>query len=241
MTKVGILVHCRHLETVAWEELVYGIPAEDKLGDLSTLARVVLTLEPTEELASIVIGCGPSWKDGLNEGEYTKQFLLDNLESLRNFSRLKPLFDKLNAGQLQAFKKAMQAIIVTHEIKNTVAEVETASKIFAEKEVQKVVQICAASHASRCIKEQAVARSHGTISKNQLWQTIATDMSYHNTKPEDVAVIEPMHLRNQPMASVRPGLSEVIAPYFFLPDEDKKEFVKVVEEFMAIKTIQKSK
>ena len=233
MTKVGILVHCRHLETVAWEELVLGIPKEDRLGDLAMLARVVLKLEPTEELASIVIGCGPSWKDGLNEGEYTKQFLLDNLENLRSFPRLKPLFDKLSSGQLQAFQKAMQDIIVTHEIKNTVAEVETSAKLFAEKGVEKVVQICAASHASRCIKEQAVARSRGAIDKNQLWQTVATDMAYHDTKPEDVAVIEPLHRRDQPMTFVRPGFSEVIAPYFFLPDADKKDLVKLVADFMA--------
>lgn len=233
MTKVGILVHCRHLETVAWEELVYGIPADDKLGDLAVLARVILTLEPTEEVACIVIGRGPSWKDGLNEGEYTKQFLLAHLRSLRDFPRLKPLLDKLSSEQMQAFGKLAEEIIITPEIKNTVAEVETAAKLFAEKGVEKVVQICAASHASRCIKEQAVARSHGAIDKNQLWQTVASDMAYHNTKPEDVAVIEPLHRRDQPMTFVRPGFSEVIAPYFFLPDADKKELVKLVADFMA--------
>lgn len=233
MTKVGILVHCRHLETVAWEELVYGIPAEDKLGDLAVLARVILTLEPTEEVACIVIGRGPSWKDGLDEGEYTKQFLLAHLRNLRDFPRLKPFLDKLSSEQMQAFEKLAEEIIITPEIKNTVAEVETAAKLFAEKGVEKVVQICAASHASRCIKEQAVARSHGAINKNQLWQTVASDIAYHDTKPEDVAVIEPLHRRDQPMTFVRPGFSEVIAPYFFLPDADKKELVKLVADFMA--------
>jgi hypothetical protein len=233
MTKVGILVHCRHLETIAWEELVFGIPEQDRLGDLSTLARVILSLEPSEELASIVIGCGPSWKDGLNEGDYTKQFLLDNFDRLHEFPRLAPLIENLNDEQLQGFRTALEAIIVTHEIKNTVDEIETAAAIFAEKSVSKVVQICAASHASRCIKEQAVARSHGAIDKNQLWQTVATEMCYDSTTPEDVCVIEPLHRRDQPMTFVRPGLSEVMVPYFFLPDDDKKEFVKIVESFMA--------
>jgi hypothetical protein len=231
MTKVGILVHCRHLETVAWDELVYGIPAEDKLGDLATLARVVLTLEPTEKVEAIVIGRGPSWKDGLNEGEYTKQFLINHFEELRAFPRLQPLLN--DSERVQAFEKLVKEIIVTPEIKNTVAEVETAAKLFAEKGVEKVVQICAASHASRCIKEQAVARSHGAISKNQLWQTVATDMAYHSTKPEDIAVIEPLHRRDQPMTFVRPGFSEVIAPYFFLPDADKKELIQMVDDFMT--------
>jgi hypothetical protein len=232
MTKLGILVHCRHLETVAWEELVFGIPAEDKLGDLSMLAMVILRLEPTEQVERIVIGRGPSWRDGLNEGEYTKQFLLDNFNRLREFPRLQPLLDALSEEQLAKFRALLEGIVITPEIKNTVAEIEAAAKLFAEKEVSKVIQISAATHASRCIKEQAVARSHGTIPKNQLWQTIATDMPYHGTKPEDVAVIEPLHRRDQPMTFVRPGMSEVIAPYFFLPDSDKQEFVKLVKDFM---------
>lgn len=235
MTKVGILVHCRHLETVAWEELVFGIPEEDKLGDFATLARVILTLEPSEQLESIIVGCGPSWRDGLNEGEYTKKFWRDNFDRLREFPRLRPLLDALNKDELLAFRASFEEIIVTREIKNTVAEIETASALFSEKNVQKVVQICAASHASRCIKEQAVARSHGKISRSQLWQTIATDVCYYDTKPEDVAVIEPLHRRDQPMTFVRPGFSEVIAPYFFLPDDDKKELVELIRVFMEAK------
>jgi len=233
MTKVGILVHCRHLETISWEDLVFGIPEQDKLGDLSTLVRVLLSLEPSEQLASIVIGCGPSRKDGLSEGEYTKQFLLDNFDRLHEFARLQPLMANLTDEQLHGLRATFEAITVTHEIKNTVAEIETAAGIFAEKQVQKVVQICAASHASRCIKEQAVARSHSMIDKSQLWQTVTTEVCYDGTTPEDVCVIEPLHRRDQPMTFVRPGLSEVMVPYFFLPDDDKKEFVKIVESFMA--------
>jgi hypothetical protein len=235
MTKVGILVHCRHLETVAWEELVFGIPEEDKLGDIATLARVVLALEPTEQVEAIVIGCGPSRKDGLNEGEYTKKFLLDNLDRLQEFPRLQPLLDAMSDEQTARLREMMESIIVTHEIKNTVAEIETAAAVFAEKGIEKVLQICAASHAPRCIKEQAVARSHGKIGMSQLWQTVATDMTYHDTRPEDVAVIEPLHRRDQPMTFVRPGFSEVIAPYFFLPDDDKKELIGIIGTFMSRK------
>jgi hypothetical protein len=233
MTKVGILVHCRHLETIAWEELVFGIPSDDALGDLAMLAWVVLQLEPSEEVASLVIGCGPSRKGSLSEGEYTKQFLLDNFDRLHDFSRLAPLLDALDDSGRRAFRAVMEQIIVTPEIKNTVAEIELAAKIFADSSASKVLQICAASHASRCIKEQAVARSHGTISKQQLWHTVATDMSYHDTKPEDICVIEPLHRRDQPMTFVRPGLSEVMAPYFFLPDQDKKALVQLVDAFMT--------
>ena len=235
MTKVGILVHCRHLETIGWEELVFGSPKNDTLGDAAMLVRALLALEPTEELACVVVGCGPSWKDGLNEGEYTKRFWAENFDRLYEFERLKPHLEFLTRERVTWLRSVMENIIVTPEIKNTVAEVETAAAIFADQNVQKVVQICAASHAPRCIKEQAVARSRGHIDRNQLWQTVATEASYADTRPEDVAVIEPLHRRDQPMTFVRPGLSEVIAPYFFLPDDDKKEFVEMVERFMAAK------
>jgi hypothetical protein len=233
MTKVGILAHSRNLETFDWEQLVFGVPEEDKLGDYAALARAVLTLGPGEELACCVIGCGHSRRDGMNEGEYSKRYLLGNLERLRDFPRLAPLFDDLSDQGCAAFRAALEGIIVTPEVKNTVDEIETAAGIFTEHDVDKVIQIAAGSHASRCIKEQAVARSHGKISREQQWFTVATDMTYRDTKPEDVCVIEPLHRRDQPMTHLRPGLSEVIAPYFFLPDQDKEAFVRMVAEFMA--------
>jgi hypothetical protein len=232
MTKVGILVHCRHLETDGWEELVFGDPTNDKLGDQSTLLRVLLTLEPTEDVACIVFGRGPSVKDGLNEGEYPKKFLLDNLDRMKEFPRLRPLLDNLSPNEYQKLRTLLEQIIVTDEIKNTVAEVEAASNIFTEHGVTKVVQIAAASHVSRCIKEQAVARSHGKINKAQQWFTVATEMTYHNTLPEDVCIIEPLHRRDQPMTYVRPGMSEVMKPYPFLPDYDKKRLITLVKNFM---------
>lgn len=237
MTKVGILVHCRHLETDDWEGIVFGKPAGDKLGDLAVLLRVLLTLEPTEEVACIVYGRGPSVKDGLNEGEYPKKFLLDNLDRMKEFPRLKPLLENLSPAEYQKLRTLLEQIIVTDEIKNTVAEIEAASKIFTEYSVQKVVQISAASHISRCIKEQAVARSHGKIDRVQQWFTVATDMTYHNTQPEDVCIIEPLHRRDQLMTYVRPGMSEVMKPYPFLPNDDKKELITLVKNFMDDKKI----
>jgi hypothetical protein len=233
VTKIGILVHCRHLSTMAWEDLVSGIPERDELGDLATLTRVLLQLEPTERAECVVIGRGPSWKDGLDEGHYTKRFLLDNFDRLHEFPTLRHLFARVGREQVMALRATMENIIVTHEIKNTVHEIETAAKLFTERGIEKVVQISAASHAPRCIKEQAVARARGTIPKDQLWHTVATDMPYHGTKPEDVCVIEPLHRRDQPMTFVHPGAAEVLAGYFSLPDEDKKAFITLVDDFMT--------
>lgn len=232
MARVGIMVHCRNLTTEAWEELVFGLPDRNQLGDHATLARVVLSLTPSEELACVVFGRGTSWRDGLNEGDYSKKFLLDNLDRLREFPVLAPLLARAGDGGLATFRRTMEAVLVTAEVRNTVEEIEAASAIFAEHRVEKVVQIAAASHAARCVKEQAVARARGRIDAGQMWYAVATDMPYYGTGPEDVVVVEPLHRCDQPMTYARPGLAEAIAPYFRLPDEDKKEFIALVEEFM---------
>jgi hypothetical protein len=233
MTRIGIMVHCRRLDTDAWEDLVLGQPDQNKLGDHATLARIVLNLEPSEELACIVFGRGLSWRDGLNEGDYSKKFLLDNLHRLHEFPLLAPLLERLTYAERAEFHRQMAGVIVTAEVRNTVHEIERASAVFAQHKVDKVVQIAAASHASRCIKEQAVARSRGQIDQSQLWFTVATDMTYHNTKPESVCVIEPLHRRDQPITFAPQGLSDVIAPYFSLPDEEKAAFIKLVSDFMS--------
>lgn len=235
-TRVGVLLHSRHLATDGWAELVVGVPEDDRLGDLGTLARAVLTLGGDHELACIVIGGGFSRRDGVGEGEYTKRFFLDNLSRLDEFSRLKPLLDRLSDAERAAFRQALHDIVITQPVHNTVAEIEAAAGIFAAHGVDTVLQIAAASHAPRCLKEQSVARARGTIAGEQQWFTVATDMAYRGTGPGDVCVIEPLHRRDQPMTFVRPGLSEVLAPYFRLPDADKATFVATVAEFMASRT-----
>lgn len=232
-TKVGILLHSRHLETEAWEDLVLGRPRDDRLGDAATLAREVLTLSHDHELSCIVMGSGFSQRDGISEGEYTKRFFLANLARLEEFPRLRPLLARLSGPQRAAFQQSVRDSIIMPRAGNTVSELETAAGIFAAHGVHRVLQVTAASHAPRCLREQTVARAYGLIATEQQWYTVATDMAYWGTRPEDVCVIEPLHRRDQPMTFVRPGLSEVIAPYFFLPDTDKKAFVTMVAEFMA--------
>lgn len=233
MTNVGILIHCRNLSTIAWEDLVFGQPEQGKLGDHATLARILLTLSVGEQVTHIVIGRGPSERDGLDEGEYSKKFLLDNFNRLDEFELLRPLLARLNDTERAALRAALESTILTTRIANTSEEVAAAAKLFNEAGVDRVIQISAASHAPRCLKEQAVLRAKGVIKNAQLWQVVATDMCYYNTKPEDVCVIEPLHRLDQPLTYVRPGLSEVIAPYFSLDDEEKKVFISTVNEFMA--------
>jgi hypothetical protein len=233
MSKIGILVHCRNLSTIAWEEMVYGLPEEEKLGDLATLVRVILTLAPDDEVTEIIVGRGPSQRDGLDEGDYTKKFFINKLDTLGEFETLQPLLNSLGDDGRLRLRALIENITVSDPIISTLDEMVKAAAIFNESGVDKVIQISAASHAPRCVKEQTVLREKGVISNSQLWFSVATDITYHNTKPGDVCVIEPLHRLDQPLTSVRPGLSEVIAPYFAFNDDDKKAFIKAVNEFMT--------
>ncbi len=232
MAKVGILVHCRQLETENWEELVFGDPTNDKLGDQATLARVLLTLCADDDVACIVFGRGPSHKDGMNEAEYTKKYLLDNFDRLSLFPSLTPLFDKVGSEGREVLRQKMAAVMATEEVYNTTAEIAAASAIFNDHGVQKVIQICAATHAPRCLKEQLVAREKGLVDHAQLWMTVATDVGYKGTTAKDVFVVEPLHRVDQPMTHFKPTLHEAIAPYYSLPEEDKKAFNRLVADFM---------
>lgn len=232
MTKIGILVHCRHLETENWEELVFGMPSVDILGDQATLARVLLTLGADEDIACIVFGRGPSFRDGLNEAEYAKKYLHDNFDRLQQFPTLHPLFAKLDGKGRESLRRTMESAVITDEILNTVTEIAAGAAIFNKHDVEKVVQICAATHASRCIKEQCVAREQGLIDPRQLWMTVATGASYKGASPKDVFVVEPLHRTDYAMTHFRPALYQAIAPYYSLSDDDKQSFNRLVDEFM---------
>lgn len=232
MPKIGILVHCRHLATENWQELVFGTPSADILGDQATLARVLLTLGADDHVACVVFGRGPSFKDGLNEAEYAKKYLHDNFDRLQQFPTLQPLFANLDTSGVDTLKRTMESAIITDEILNTVAEIAAGAEIFNKHGVQKVIQICAATHASRCIKEQLVARQRGLIDPNQLWMTVATGASYQDASPSDVFVVEPLHRSDQPMTHFRPALYQAIAPYYSLSSDDQQAFNHLVDDFM---------
>lgn len=232
MSKVGIFVHCRHLATDDWERLVWGYPAADELGDFATMARIILTLTPDDELASIVIGRGPSYKDGLDEAAYAIKYLADNIQRLRDFATLAPLIDALTDDEYANFCQKMLAITPTVEIANTRTELAAAAELLNKSGAEKVFQICAATHAPRCIKEQSVARRAGVISHNQQWYTVATDVSYKDSSPSEVFVAEPLHLSDQPMSQFKPALYQAIAPYYSLNDGDKRAFNRLVDDFM---------
>lgn len=231
MAKAGVLMHIRHLDTVAWERLVWGVPEEDSLGSLPKVVELLLDEPACEPITTIVFGCGPSTKDGLSEGEYTKRYLLEHLDGLRAFPRFS---GRLDDAMFTTLRKRLEEIVVTERIERSLDEVVHASRIFTECNVTRVFQVTAASHAPRCMQLQSVARAAGLVPKTQQWFLVADDRCYEGSDPQSTVVFEPAHRGDDPIYGLSPSITDVLRNYQYgLSAEDKKALISLIGTFMA--------
>ena len=227
--KTGILLHVYHLETIAWDELVWGRPESDQLGTATRLVECLLDIPASEEVCGIIYS-GPSSKDGLIEGAYTKQFLLDRLDRLTEFPRLRERLAALPASERALLERRLHDVVVGPVIKNTLAEVRMAAAYFAEQQVDRVLEIAAATHAPRCMRDQAVLRHKGEIPLGQTWHLVASDVNYHGRTPDDIVIAEPMHRQDNPLYDYHPSWIEVTKRYSYLTLEHKKELLRIMDD-----------
>lgn len=229
LVKSGVLVHVYYLEA-GWEALVWGDPAKGIMGTLPKLVQLMLSESPEEPITDIVMYTGPSRRDGLNEGEYGKKFLLDRFEQLSQFPQLKSQLALLTDAQRHNLSdKLAKAIHTKEQLVNSADEVVNAAKFFHELGITKVFQIAAASHAPRCIQLQTIVRFKGLIPPEQFWFTIAADTTYANTTPSDVVVAEPPHRGDDPALGIHPSITDILKQYYSLPYEARQPFLRAIE------------
>jgi hypothetical protein len=232
VARIGILLHVYNVEDPQWEYLAWGDPAQDRLGSLPLLCRLLLTQPARYRNARIVIHNGLSQKDGLKEGTYSKRFLLDNLESLADFPRFKPLLES-NPEKLHALKRQIEGIIIGADLVRTSDEISAAARTLRPPAIQEVIQIACASHAPRCLQLQAAARAQGQIPDNQLWLVMASDVFFSRSgSATDTVIFEEPHLGFDPMIEFRPTAPAVLRQYFKLPPPAKQQFLRDAHQFM---------
>ena len=232
MSKVGVLLHVYHLQSRDWERLVWGEPELDQAGTGAKLFEFLLDESPQHEVMTVVYS-GPSVRDGLGEGAYTKQFLLSKLDKLGEFPRFRRRLEHMSDQDLAAFRARVEAILLGETIANTLAEVASAAKLFEAGRMDRVVHIAAASHAPRCILIQADARQKGLIPLAQPWLTLASDISFAGRDAADTLVLEPPHRADDPLLDFAPTLPQVLKPYSYtLSPEQKKRFINDVQTAM---------
>lgn len=228
MSKAGVLLHVYNLYSEDWDRLVWGDPARDELGVGAKLFEYFLT-EPVNVQVSTIIYNGPSSKQGLSEGEYTLRFLHDKQRNIRDFPKLKGLYDSASPEQREAFDKRVAEIKVGEPIADTYDEIHHAAACFENLGVKQIVHIAAATHAPRCIQLQTKVREDGFIPPEQLWCTIASDRPFAGRKASDVVVVEPPHRADDPLLHYSPTLASLVRRYFGLSPAGKKQFIADVE------------
>lgn len=232
MTKIGILVHVYNIEDPGWEYIAWGDPTRDKFGSLPLLCYALLTSSPGNQIDQVVIHNGPSKKDGLKEGEYTKQFLLDNLHRLVEFPRLAGLLNN-RPENLNLLKQQVENIIIGSDLLRTADEIMETASLFRSSAIQRIVQIACASHAPRCLQTQIGLRAEGKLSLDQLWSVLASDVFYaENESSSDVVIFEKPHLPYDPMIHADLTAPDILGRYFALSPEDKKRFLVAAKEFI---------
>lgn len=232
-TNIGVLVHSRHIQTVGWEELVWGLPAQNKLGDFPKLVELLLQEVSQRPITCIVTGSTDTKVGNMYDGEYAKKYLLDRFDQLHEFPRLKILLDKLSDEQQAQLRKRLENLIVTKPLKNTAEEITHSAQLFSERGIHEVIQIASASHGPRCIQLQAAARFEGKIPIDQQWYVVLSDMCFEGTDPKDTVVLETPHRGDDPMLGFKPTLPQALKPYYYeLPTEDKKKLNLIIDEFI---------
>lgn len=224
----GILLHVYHLKTPGWQTLVWGNSKKDQLGTLTKFADCLLGIPAYETVESIVYS-GPSTKGDLTEGAYARQYLVDRIDQLAGFFRLKQKIDRLSKAEYQQFIKRIHGLVTGPVIKNTSAEVNEAAHYFTTKRCTKIIQIASASHGPRCVQEQALAREKGIIPKEQQWHTILSETNHAGQSVGDVVIIEQPSRGDDPLMTFTPTLGELIKPFYSLTATDKKRFIRALE------------
>lgn len=221
-------MHVNYLQP-GWEEMAWGEPDKGLMGTLPKLVQLILVESPDEPITEIVMYTGPSRKDGLNEGEYSKKFLLDHFDQLKDFPQLIPLLEKMTDKQRQLLKSQLEQNIHTlDQLVNSADEVINAARYFEEHGVTKVYQIAIASHAPRCIQLQALVRYRHQIPPEQFWYTVVAETTFAGTAPNEVIVAEPPHRGDDPAFGIHPSITDLLKQYYTLPYDARQPFLRGV-------------
>lgn len=148
MQKTGMFVHGLNLKDEEWTEIIWGKPPHF-LGRATTALHLLDTEYP--QIDHVLFGSGASERDGVKEGAYIIQYLLDNWSNLRHFEAFGahwwPWMWKLK----DRFRRIAQPEIQSH---NTYSELEFGIPRLYTAGCSRIVHVTEPTHISR-------ARAHG--------------------------------------------------------------------------------
>lgn len=180
----AILIHGRHVDTDGFEEIIWGDPRNGVFGNASR--GVELAIKENAEL--IFWGTGSSVKNGVVESQLIFDYAVEHGNELSVFK------DK-DEAEVKAILAPKSFIDL--ETQNTAEEVKKAVEVCIERGIERLILVSAPTHIARCLMVAEKLKQNKEVGNVEIFAT-ASDVSYKNSNPSDVVVIEPPHRGDAP-------------------------------------------
>jgi hypothetical protein len=178
-------------------------------------------------------GSGVQSKDGLHEGEYTLREAMLNFHNLKRFE----YFSLFSEAEFNKLKLEIKKISVTENTsRNTLSELEACFEYFQREEIDLVILVSSATHASRCLRDACKVlsrRKDQGMTWNPTLLTCPSETCYDSYAAEDVIIIEPPHLPSDVLDSQRQLSMHSFGKRCLLADRnDQKHFRIMLHELL---------
>lgn len=195
IVRTAVLIHGCHLQAnlkgKVWEEIVWGLDKESR----PTLAgRALKGLEVFLRYGAelLIFSTGASERDGVKEGEYTRNWALEHAEevltALDHHVIGVPLFRQLLLDP--------ERCLLDLESQNTRQECERNFRLCVERGIERIIIVSSAWHIERCHAEALKVAKAMRDAGEQVPEVVA--IGDHGST-EGIVIVEPSHRGDQPL------------------------------------------
>ena len=175
-------------------------------------------------------GDNPDDDVALPEADYSLRYLQEFYDDLAGFSALKQaLGDPDSTSFRQHQQRLLERIVLDRTSQNTIEEIENASQIFLEREIERIVLVSSPSHIVRCLRDATDLYSRrpefAGFSSSLLASPSVT--CYEGSTPGDVVVIEPPHRPDRHVLPTHRRIQRMLDLQRMAPDD----LVHLIEDF----------
>ncbi len=200
--RTGVVIHGCNLHIENWRHVAWGDPPASP----GRIPQGVL-VAARFDAAVIVMGTGassepfhfgddPDDEVPLPEAEYSFRYLQEFFSDLGGFAALHEALGTANSARFAASRESLLGRVqLDLKSQNTLEEIENASNIFLQHQVEQVILVSSPSHIVRCLRDAADLYSRDSrfaaFRSNLL--AVPSVTCYEGSTPADVVVIEPPH------------------------------------------------
>lgn len=213
--KVGILVHGPHLQAKGWEKLAWGEPP-------LLMGRIPKAIQMFFKLSAKVIffGTGASERNGIKEGQYMFDTLLQRknqlgeFEALKQFHELGGLDVLFTSTGAVLYSRTQAEVVIDVKSQNTKEELLAAGDAFLARGVTDVVLVSSATHMPRCLRDAQVVYNdpeykgkYKSLAQGLL--VAPADTCYEGVSYDSTVIIEAPHRGDRPSYPLNTKVAEI--------------------------------